>query len=53
MIGVYLEDAQQRLKEGKLKPGEDVRIVDGRVQGQRAGRRHGDQRPACENHPGE
>jgi hypothetical protein len=28
----YLKDAQQRLKEGKLKPGEDVREVDGKVQ---------------------
>jgi len=28
----YVEDAQQRLKDGKLKPGEDVRTVDGRVQ---------------------
>lgn len=28
----YLSDAQQRLKDGKLKPGEDVRTVDGRVQ---------------------
>jgi hypothetical protein len=28
----YLEDASQRLKENKLKPGEDVRVVEGRVQ---------------------
>src|SRR5882724_4727660 len=28
----YLADAQARLKNGKLKPGEDVRIVDNRVQ---------------------
>jgi len=28
----YLQDAQQRLKEKKLKPGEDVKEVDGRVQ---------------------
>lgn len=28
----YLEDAQKRLKLGKLKPGEDVRIVENRVQ---------------------
>jgi hypothetical protein len=27
----YLADAQQRMKDGKLKPGEDVRVVDGRV----------------------
>jgi hypothetical protein len=28
----YLKDAQQRLEAGKLKPGEDVRIVENRVQ---------------------
>lgn len=28
----YLQDAQQRLKDNKLKPGEDVKIVNGRVQ---------------------
>ncbi len=28
----YLADAQQRLKSGKLRPGEDVRVVGGRVQ---------------------
>src|SRR5713226_3617564 len=28
----YLADAQRRLKEGKLKPGEDVRVVNERVQ---------------------
>ena len=28
----YLADAQRRLKSGKLKPGEDVRVVDNRVQ---------------------
>ena len=28
----YVKDAQQRLKEGKLKPGEDVRQVNGHVQ---------------------
>jgi hypothetical protein len=28
----YTADAQQRLQEGKLKPGEDVRMVDGKVQ---------------------
>jgi hypothetical protein len=28
----YLEDAQKRQKEGKLKPGEDIRTVNGRVQ---------------------
>jgi hypothetical protein len=28
----YLASAQQRLKQGSLKPGEDVRVVDGRVQ---------------------
>ena len=28
----YLSDAQSRLKTGQLKPGENVRIVDGRVQ---------------------
>lgn len=28
----YLADAQRRLKTGKLKPGEDVRIVNNRVQ---------------------
>lgn len=27
----YLTDAQERLKQGKLKPGEDVRVVDNRV----------------------
>jgi hypothetical protein len=28
----YLDDAKQRLKDGKLKPGEDVRDVDGKIQ---------------------
>jgi hypothetical protein len=28
----YLTDAQARLHQGKLRPGEDVRVVDGRVQ---------------------
>jgi len=28
----YLADAQARLKSGKLKPGEDVRIINDRVQ---------------------
>ena len=28
----YLQDAQQRMQSGKLKPGEDVRTVSGRVQ---------------------
>jgi len=28
----YATDAQKRLKEGRLKPGEDVRTVDGRMQ---------------------
>ena len=28
----YTSDAEQRLKDGKLKPGEDVRMVDGKVQ---------------------
>jgi beta-lactamase regulating signal transducer with metallopeptidase domain len=28
----YLNDAQKRLKEKKLKPGEDVKVVDNRVQ---------------------
>jgi hypothetical protein len=28
----YMEDAKQRLKDGKLKPGENVRDVDGKVQ---------------------
>jgi hypothetical protein len=28
----YVKDAQQRLQAGKLKPGEDVRVVDDRVQ---------------------
>src|SRR6185503_1001206 len=28
----YLADAQQRLKEGRLRPGEDVKIVENRVQ---------------------
>ncbi len=28
----YLEDAQKRLQNGKLKPGEDVKIVNNRVQ---------------------
>src|SRR5205807_532054 len=28
----YLADAQQRMKDGKLKPGEDVRIINDRVQ---------------------
>ena len=28
----YLADAQQRLKEGRLKPGEDVKIIENRVQ---------------------
>jgi len=28
----YLQDAQARLKTGKLKPGEDVKIIDNRVQ---------------------
>jgi hypothetical protein len=27
----YLEDANERLKRGQLKPGEDVRVVNGRV----------------------
>jgi hypothetical protein len=28
----YLTDAEKRLKNGKLKPGEDVRVIGGRVQ---------------------
>src|SRR5206468_11924677 len=28
----YLEDDQRRLKENKLKPGEDVKIIDGKTQ---------------------
>ena len=28
----YMDDAQQRLKDGKLKPGENVTMVDGKVQ---------------------
>jgi len=28
----YLQDAQQRLQKGQLKPGEDVRIIENRVQ---------------------
>ena len=28
----YMDDARQRLKDGKLKPGEDVRDVDGKLQ---------------------
>ena len=28
----YMSDAQQRLRSGQLKPGEDVKIVNGRVQ---------------------
>lgn len=31
-FNIYLNDAQQRLKSGKLTPGEDVKIVDNRVQ---------------------
>jgi len=29
---VYMEDAQRRLNEHKLKPGEDVKVTEGRVQ---------------------
>jgi tetratricopeptide (TPR) repeat protein len=28
----YMQDAQQRMQRGQLKPGEDVRVVDNRVQ---------------------
>ncbi|MBI5384562.1 MAG: DUF1573 domain-containing protein [Verrucomicrobia bacterium] len=28
----YMADAQERMKKGKLKPGEDVRVIDNRVQ---------------------
>ncbi len=28
----YLQDAQRRLQAGQLRPGEDVRVIDGRVQ---------------------
>lgn len=31
-FGEYLQDAQRRLQAGQLKPGEDVRIVGGKVQ---------------------
>ena len=31
-FGEYMQDAQERMKKGQLRPGEDVRVVDNKVQ---------------------